>query len=88
MTPAEAAETRELKDMLHDAAGHLSPTHVAALFAHPLLRSSWSPCGWAGISAGVALPGSQTPRAPWPGPTPKPCRVTPAACRSARTTRI
>ena len=60
MTPAEAAETRELKDMLHDAAGHLSPTHVAALFAHPLLRSSWSPCCWAGISAGVALPGSHT----------------------------
>ena len=35
MTPTELVQARELQDVLHDAAGHLSPTHVAALLAHP-----------------------------------------------------
>ena len=35
MTPTKGTETRELEDMLNDAAGRLSPMHVAALVAHP-----------------------------------------------------
>ena len=35
MTPTRGTETRELEDVLHDAAGRLSPIHVAALVAHP-----------------------------------------------------
>ena len=35
MIPTEVVQARELRDVLHDAAGHLSPTHVAALLAHP-----------------------------------------------------
>ncbi len=35
MAPTRVEETRELEDMLHDAAGRLSAAHVAALVAHP-----------------------------------------------------
>ena len=35
MTPTKGTETRELEEVLHDAAGRLSPMHVAALVAHP-----------------------------------------------------
>ena len=35
MTPTRGTETRELEDMLHDAAVRLSPMHVSALVAHP-----------------------------------------------------
>ena len=35
MTSTGVAEMRELENVLQDAAGRLSPTHVAALLAHP-----------------------------------------------------
>ena len=35
MTRVEAGKVRELKGMLHEVAGRLSPAHVAALVAHP-----------------------------------------------------
>ncbi len=35
MTRVEAGRVRELKGMLHEVAGRLSPAHVAALVAHP-----------------------------------------------------
>ena len=35
MTHARGGQVRELEGMLHEAAGRLSPAHVAALVAHP-----------------------------------------------------
>ena len=35
MTGGRMRERDELEGMLHDAAGRLSPVHVAALVAHP-----------------------------------------------------
>ena len=35
MSGTRSGKERELEDVLHDAAGRLSPAHVAALVAHP-----------------------------------------------------